>query len=436
MLILSALLPPLGAALVSRRLYGRWSFWQAWSGLIAWPLVLLTGFMSLDLAFGAALLCLWLDLRLDHQGRWLKLIRQSAQVLLILLVHPFGAMFYGLIAFGVWLGPDLRAWRAQPLRDKLRGFGLLIAPFLIAALLLVARILIFRQGDSADLGLPRLSWYDPPLSQMGPDHLFWGFVAPLRTYRLGVDLVFIALLWLPVIIALALKRLSAHGGLVATGLGLFVFSLICPQGIGDTSMVDLRLATMAWLILPVAVLPRLDEDARLKNLMPMLALLVLAGRSAWLTLVWYGRQADVRAVETVLSAVPAGARLMPLAEPDADAPPLGRNLADMTPTWSHLDALAVRERHAYVPTLFAEAGKQPLRVLAPFDADNEPSGGLLATPDDLRAGRSGAAAYLPHWRSDFDYVLLLNADSGPAPDIPGAGLVRDAGFAKLYRITP
>ena len=62
---LAAALPVLGAALLSRLLHGRWSYWQMMFGVLAWPLVLLTGFMSLQLAFGAALIAAWLD-------RWFK----------------------------------------------------------------------------------------------------------------------------------------------------------------------------------------------------------------------------------------------------------------------------------------------------------------------------------------------------------------------------
>lgn len=437
-LLLSALLPPIGAALISRQLYNRVSFWQIWSGLVAWPLVLLTGFMSLELAYGAALMAAWLDLRMSGQSWLARLARQSAQVLLLLLIHPFGAMFYGIVAFAIDLGPNLRAsFNRNTWVTTCRSLVSLVPPFVIGAGLLGLRIVLFRQGDDAGLGWPRLSWYDPPLSQMGIDHVFWAFIGPLRSYRLDIDLAFIALLWLPVLVAAALRRLSAHGGLVLIGLGLFAFSLVCPQGIGDTSMVDVRLWTMALLILPMAVLPRLDDEARAYNLLCTLALMVLAARAAWLTSVWQFRQADVRSLEQAISVIPAGARVMPLAADEGDeTPPLGRELGDMTPTWSHLDALIVMRRHAYVPTLFAEAGKQPLSVLPPFDEDNEASGGLLATPDDLRAGRSDTAAYLPHWRQEFDYIVLLNAKHAAETALPGTHLIRDEGFARVYRIEP
>lgn len=440
-LILSALLPPLGAALVSRNLYGRWSFWQILCGLIAWPLTLLTGFMSLSLAYGAAMICLWLDLKLVQSLRW-RICRQTVQALTLLLIHPFGALFYAVLRLGAFLSADVRdfsalyrhgAWKTSAL-----NLGLLIAPFVIALGLLGSRILLFGQGDSADLTLPKFYWYDPWPSQLSPDHIFEAFVGPLRSYALSVDLLFVALLWLPVLIAGFARRLSVHMGLAVTGLALFAFGVVCPQGVGDTSMVDVRLWTMSLFILPIAVFPRLDLNPRLRAALPALALLVLAGRSAWLLVVWRMRQSDAQAVQIALDAAPIGVRLMPLAiaPDDDDGAPLGRWVGDVSPTWTHLDALAVMRRQDYTPTIFAEAGKQPLKILAPFSANNEASGGLLATPDDLLHDHVQAAAYLPHWRQNFDFILLLNADQGKVPAIPGTRLVRDAGFARLYKMNP
>jgi hypothetical protein len=47
--------------------------------------------------------------------------------------------------------------------------------------------------------------------------------------------------------------------------------------------------------------------------------------------------------------------------------------------------------------------------------------------------------YLRHWRSWFDYVLIFNADLKGLPKfstVPeGLMLEKDAGYAKLYRIS-
>ncbi len=95
-------------------------------------------------------------------------------------------------------------------------------------------------------------------------------------------------------------------------------------------------------------------------------------------------------------------------------------------------------RKAYVPTVFAEPGKQPITVLPPYDETHEVSGGLLGTPDDLRHENGDAAGYLPHWQAHFDYILLINADKEQKARglDPHACLVTDQGYARLYRVAP
>jgi hypothetical protein len=65
------------------------------------------------------------------------------------------------------------------------------------------------------------------------------------------------------------------------------------------------------------------------------------------------------------------------------------------------------------------------------------SAGLLPDPDPGLLRRS-SADYVRHWRTRFDYLLLLNADlpdaAGGLPDLPELELLEDAGFVRLYRI--
>jgi hypothetical protein len=102
-------------------------------------------------------------------------------------------------------------------------------------------------------------------------------------------------------------------------------------------------------------------------------------------------------------------------------------------------------RRAFVPTLFAMRGKQPIRVLPPWDALMVPDGfplsiGALHTEDpaNYRPWWRPYARHLAHWRERFDHVLVPNADmpdgGGPARPVPGLELVADEGSARLYRI--
>jgi hypothetical protein len=122
--------------------------------------------------------------------------------------------------------------------------------------------------------------------------------------------------------------------------------------------------------------------------------------------------------------------------------PAGRylfNLGDAT--FSHYPLLAVPLRQAFVPTIFALRGKQPIQIRPAWAACSAPNGGRLASVDAL--GRRPAPkdpAYLNRWRSCFDFILVLNADlpdaGGPFVPPPGVSLVADRGFAQLWRISP
>ena len=106
-----------------------------------------------------------------------------------------------------------------------------------------------------------------------------------------------------------------------------------------------------------------------------------------------------------------------------------------------MPALLVIERQIFIPTLFAVPGQHALRVLEPW---REISSGCspipysynLSDPDEITLHTD---PYLRHWRSRFDYVLIFNADLVTHPAfsaIPeGLTLEKDAGYAKLYRVS-
>jgi hypothetical protein len=439
-LLLAAVLPPMGACLVAQRLHGRLTWWHILLGLTAWTQVLLTGFMSLQLGLGVALVAAWLDMKFADQTWLWRLARQVGEGVLILLVHPFGIVLYLVLVTGLTIGKDARV-----LLDRtgwpglLRRLAVVYLPAVLALGLIGLRVLALRQGSEGSEGLPQLSWYGVSWDWLGLERLFWSLITPYRSYQFSVDLLFFALLWCPVIVALVRKSLMVHGGLAVAGTLLFAISVVAPQGIGSTSMVDIRLQTMAALIMPIAVLPEIRFGKPSGLILTGLALAIVAGRSAWLSTIWTQRQADIRALYAALDEVPHGVRLLPVAvdvrHPAAE--PVGRYLDGLSETYPHLATLAVMRRHTYVPTVFAESGKQPLRVLPPFSGIHEMSGGLPVSVDDLKSDNTGAANFLTDWRTDFDYVLVVNADQGSVEReiVPGVCLIGDHGFARIYRVS-
>ena len=431
---LAAVLPPLGSVLLSRALFGRANAWHVMVFLAGWSLVLLTGFMSLELSYGAALLlALW---RRDEQGGWARqLALRAFDATIIGLIHPFGLLLYAAVGTGLIVGQTFDV-RSRPFWQGVWRPVLLLAGGLAVAAVLFLGLTALRSDDGGD-GLPMPIWEGTILDQFSPDRLADMLLAPVRTYRLWPDVVFAVLFAAPVAVAAVMRRLAVHWGLLTVGGCVLLAVLVSPQDLGSTSMVDYRLMAMAALILPAAVLPEWNGRWRWEVAACAVALTVLGARSMWLTHVWAERQADVASLRRALAHVPAGARLLPVMTPvdDPDAEPEGRYLADITPTFEHLPILAVIWRQAYVPTVFAQPGKQPLSVQPPYDDTHEVSGGLLATPDDLATQNGKADGFLPGWPSHFDYIVMVNADMpGAVRQLPGACRVDDEGYAVVWRV--
>lgn len=184
----------------------------------------------------------------------------------------------------------------------------------------------------------------------------------------------------------------------------------------------------------------------MKRLLPVgatgLALLLaalVAARTGWITSIWLARAADIEAVQRAVATVPPGAAILPLddVDPDGDLSgfPLGRYFHNGHPTHWSMPVLAVMWRQAFVPNLFWAAGKQPLRVLPPWDE-------ICFAEDGLWASRALVdpeltPSYFRAWRQRYDYVLLLNADAGTGADLSALPELRpekDEGFARLYSI--
>jgi hypothetical protein len=176
----------------------------------------------------------------------------------------------------------------------------------------------------------------------------------------------------------------------------------------------------------------------------VLAFMLLAVRTAWIGWNWQGAERLTDSVSAALEGVPAGAMVLPVqhlpTKAELDAAPPGRFIYRNEPTYRHLPTLAISERRAFVPTLFAQLGVHPVEVNPPWKQLAFVEGGELASVAALSDPGLIAlnAPYVSAWRTQFDYVLVLNADYldiyGGERLPPELVLVKDAGFAKLYRI--
>jgi hypothetical protein len=162
-------------------------------------------------------------------------------------------------------------------------------------------------------------------------------------------------------------------------------------------------------------------------------------RTGWITSIWLDRQADVRAVYRAVQSVPPGSAVLPLENTDElvglSDYPLGRYFHNGHPTYWSYPVLAIMWRQAFVPNLFWAAGKQPLRVLPPWNEISFPEDGLWSAQTLIDPGQT--PAHFRQWRQRYDYVLLVNADVGRTAALsalPELQLETDQGFARLYRV--
>ena len=275
--------------------------------------------------------------------------------------------------------------------------------------------------------------------------LFSGF----RTYRRGADLLPIALLAAPVLWALAKGRLRAHAGLLLAAAGLLALLLASPEHFRTGTWIAERFAPMVVLTSAAALRPDLLLARYAGAALAGALLAVSAARTAVVAEVWLERQGDVAALERALAHLPPGAALLPMEHTPAGGDrgaPLGRYIRGGHGTYWHYPVLAVPWRQAFVPTLFAMRGKQPIRVLPPWNALAVDDGGPLSVrallaekPERYKPEWGGRPVHhLERWRERFDHVLVVNADmpdgTGPARPVPGLELVADEGFARLYRV--
>lgn len=449
---LAVILPPLGAMLLNRAVFGGVHWWLIPFALFAWNGSLVFGLVSYQIGIGIAFLCAAADgaLRRRLPGWAVFLVHAAASAMLI-AVHPFASAFLALLLGALAAGarmPDGGAVAWVRLR-----WGAVLRAGVACALPLAAYLLAMptAYGDEVPAGALDRSVTGGIALRL--QHAAMVLVASVWTYRLGLDLLFVLpLLVLAATAILAGKGFRGHAGLLAATAILLLLGAVLPHYVLGNGAMNWRLGALLGLTLMAATRPPPGFPSRAAAsaaLALTLALLVLL-RTAMIGQVWWASREDTRAVRAALSHVPPGSAVLPVEHTPAAEGPLRphRSTAGRQPLYWHLATLAAGERAAFVPTLFATPGKQTVVVRPPWDAVavHEPFlatvRNLAVTPEDearLAADpRFYGYRYLLGWSRRFDYVLVLNADEpdryGPPPHVPMLDLVADEGFAQLWRV--
>ena len=412
LLIVAALiLPPLGAALLNRAVFTGWHWWLVGFATLAWNSTLLAGFLSFQIGLGLGLLAAAMDPVIIRRIAFLRTMAVRMGLSGALFVfHPFSAAFYAMLLGGLAFGS------AKPARHDSRGLvDAALRGALVTGMTIVVPVCIFLIVAQAVPGE-----HVPP----SVFNVWQGYtasnkaltvVSAIVTYDWRIDLCVALALWAIARLAASGDLLQVHVGLLVVALVFFALALVVPSMLGGTAFVDWRFPIMATFSVATAIRPGF-RSSRADAVASCCLLLLCLCRTAWIADIWQARQTDVVAVQKALAPVPAGASVLPaeLMAIDAAAAPRGRYLLGQLPSYWHYPALAVPWRNAFVPTLFTARGKQPLRVLAPWNSMSVPEGVPVPIPFlrsfELSPRNQYFFGFAADWRNRFCYVLVLNAD--------------------------
>ena len=434
---------PAGAVVLNRIALGRWHWWQLSLPMLAWTTTALFGFLSYQVALAIALAFACLEP--TAAGRPVEgALARLACGAIVLLFHPFGLLFYGVLIAALAIGPG---WQDLFVRSRLsraaRGLALALAVVAIPALFLYA--LTPTPPGAHVAGRALFGWARPT-----PYNAIWRPLHPSPATACRSMPFSCSRCWR----SAPGRRRSGNstpprGPVHRRRPDQATLALVMPASVGDAGgYVDRRLPLMAALMLFASLQPGPVRSRFGVSVLAAVLLILDLGKSAWIASIWSARERDVRSIEQALGATPAGAavlavQIMPASLKTA---PVGRYLAGIPgnnseSTLRHVPALVVPERHAFIPTLFTVPGQQPLRVLPPWSeiavtSSRVPDAHVLDGP--LTTDALKADPYLADWRRRFDYVLVIGGDledeGGPFVPPPQLQLVAGDGYARLFRI--
>lgn len=433
-LFAAIVLPPIGAIILHRKVFGGSYYWQIAMLYLAWCATLIGGFINFQIGLGLALLFASVDLHLQVRNRRALFVWRLLASLLLTIMHLFSLGFYLALICGLEISPV----RTAPFTGRLEQIGHSDSACIPGLRDFPASVVSAVAGltwECAGIGDDVERHADP-----ADDEPFLGDLDVRLRGR--CDAAY------PCSPGLHQRRphwpvQDAHGT-CDSGTRSHHHRLPFPRSMMGTGWISWRFPIMAALTGMVMFCP-LPKLARHEARVIMLALtLVVFGRTAWISYNWWQGENDANDVISVLESVPPGSAILPLAHLVL-ADPLGgwqRHYAWGEDTFRHLPTLAIPFAQAFVPAVFTARGKQPLMVLAPWSSIAVPEGnlsstGVLSCPSWLER-ESVLAPYLSNWRKRFDYVLVMNANQ---PDkyvgyaLPGGlKLIGDKPFAQLYKI--
>ena len=333
-----------GTIWLNRVATGAWSLWPLLAFLLLYNRIFLWGFVNYLFGIGIALGSTALWLALERRRWWLRVLASSVAALLCYLSHIAAFGFYTLVIFGVEARPGIAELRAR----QWAMLGRRIATFSMQFILPTVLLFSYWHWTAID-GVSYADFWRKA------DWVFSAFDNYDRVFDIACFALFLSLLgWLG-----WTRRLALAPRLGWAICIVFTIYLLMPSQIYGGSNVDHRLPT-AWFLLLIASSTPWFPTRRFAIAIGLVAGSMLVIRTAVIEHVW--RQADeVYSADLIgIDALPRGAKLAVAIPPDG--------IQLMSVPEVHLPTLAISRREAFVPTLFAYPGQQPVALRPSYAA--------------------------------------------------------------------
>ncbi|MGY3442604.1 hypothetical protein ACVW17_002605 [Bradyrhizobium sp. USDA 4473] len=424
-LLALCLLGPVGGAVVYHRVaFGCRSYWPLASGLVAYNAAFFMGFMNFLLSLGLALVgaAAWVALRRRNRSGWKTLAGATAAVATF-FTHIFGLAFLFLLIGAEEAAEVRKRWSSGTVtvHDVMQA----AIPILVA---LAPAAVLYRLSPFGDAATSLGAWH----AIVKLMRLFSAFTIP------GFNLTIVTAVAFVVALFAMRRHLAFAPGMRLAIAVLAIVYIAAPLRMKGGSHIDLRAAVIIGLLLFAGVQPRIARREAMMFGVVFAALILV--RSAYVAATWMDSRDDLADLRAAIAGVEPGARVLAATgstEERTMAPPARRTLPWIYRLTYHLPALLLIERRAFWPLLFAYPAQQPVTILPPFDRMShpltEPIDWKVLANEPFSAKTLRWARYLVDWRSNFDYVLLIDPKPGFQP-IEKLTPLHDGEFAKLYRV--
>jgi hypothetical protein len=380
-----------GTIWLNRVATGMWRMWPLLAFLLLYNRMFLWGFVNYLFGIGAALAGAALWLALERERWWVRILASLLVALVCYLSHIAAFGFYALVIIGIELSPawgELRHRRWPALGSRMAIAG---AQFGVPAVLFFGYWHPAAAGGisyaafwrKADLLFSVFDNYDRVFDIfcfvlfLGPI----GWLAATRRFRLA-------------------PRLAGAAGLV------FAAYLLLPSQLYGGSGADHRLPVAMFLLLIAASAVEFP-NRRTAAAIGIAAAVLLVARMTAIEYVWLRADRIYSADLAGIDMLPPGAKLAVAYRASAV------NFAPVPEV--HLAVLAAARREAFVPTLFAHEGQQPIVLKPSYDILAD-----AAIPEDLWAvivaGRDAAkTGGLPRALQRYDFVAVTGGEPSEVP---------------------